>query len=226
MLMIPLCLAACAPELPVGQRSQSALAYNALAFNAMAYNALAFNALAFNGLQIHGLDVADASLRRFVEYFVSCALPAGDEVVVNDVAFAGAIGLAPEWPAGACDAGCRRWISACLLARVNARGERVEISLRGPHPALRPGPAELAAFTDEEGTYYGDTSGQPWATSARDDLELPRTCGASIDGCHVNVVGHSDDACRTSSRARGRGGCHDAEGEVWQETITVFLRPR
>ena len=180
-----------------------------------------------NGRYLNGLDVSDPAARELAEYVVSCALPAGEEAVVGGVAFAGAVGLAPEWAEGACGDACARWLSACLLARVNARGEHVEISMRGPHPALHPVPGELAEFTQEEGTYFGDLFASPeasWASSARDDLELPRTCGDTIEACFVDVVGASADVCRGASRAQGRKECTGGDGHTFAETITVFLR--
>src|SRR6202030_2952269 len=36
---------------------------------------------------------------------------------------------------GTCDESCQRWVSACLLARTNAYGAHVEISMRAPADA-------------------------------------------------------------------------------------------
>ena len=43
-------------------------------------------------------------------------------------------GSRPEWGEdnGSCNDSCKRWVSACLLARTNAYGAHVEISIRAP----------------------------------------------------------------------------------------------
>ena len=101
------------------------------------------------------------------------------------VQLTGAVGLAinkdgtPWWgPAaagtesGTCDESCQRWVSACLLARTNAYGVHVEISMRAPavvppgrekqfaaiQAALAPSAdgSEVATYTNREGAYYGN----------------------------------------------------------------------
>ena len=216
---------ACAEEPAVGEASSPLLTYNGRYLNGISTNALVTNGIDLaNGLA--SLDLGDPTVHQFVEYLVSCVLPEGDAVAVEGETFGGGVGLAPEWAEGACGEDCQRWASSCLLARVNARGEHVQISMRGPHPALHPAPRELVEFAREEGTYYGNLFASPdrsWASSARDDLELPRTCGESIDGCYVDVVGHSDDVCAGRSRAQGRRDCRDGDGAAWAQGITVYL---
>ncbi|HVU52271.1 MAG TPA: HYR domain-containing protein [Polyangia bacterium] len=74
---------------------------------------------------------------------------------------------------GQCDESCQRWVSACVLARTNAYGVHVPISMRAPagppagaspgkmlqlaavQAALVVGPDE-AAFQEREGAYYGN----------------------------------------------------------------------
>jgi hypothetical protein len=65
--------------------------------------------------------------------------------------------------AGSCDESCQRWISACVLARTNAYGEHVFISMRAPadapadiQKALQLGPGEANTYTVREGAYYGN----------------------------------------------------------------------
>jgi HYR domain len=74
------------------------------------------------------------------------------------------------WESGQCDESCQRWVSACLLARTNAYGTKVAISLRAP-AVVPPGRKaqfdiiqanlattadELAEFQLREGAYYGN----------------------------------------------------------------------
>ncbi len=64
---------------------------------------------------------------------------------------------------GTCDESCQRWVSACVLARTNAYGAHVEISMRAPanapqaiKNALATSPPEVASFALREGAYYGN----------------------------------------------------------------------
>ncbi len=81
----------------------------------------------------------------------------------------GAIGVGVNadgttWAAsGRCDESCQRWVSACVLARTNAYGVTVDISMRAPEDApqavkdaLRVTPDEAAAYPLQEGAFYGN----------------------------------------------------------------------
>ena len=99
-----------------------------------------------------------------------------------------AAGTGSKW--GDCDETCQRWVSSCVLARTNAYGEHVEISMRAPKDAPQairnaltvssaernPCPAvddpkdPTCGYTLREGAYYGNifattpidpTTGQP-----------------------------------------------------------------
>src|SRR4029077_16738273 len=95
--------------------------------------------------------------------------------------------------AGTCDESCQRWVSACVLARTNAYGVHVELSMSVPDSAPQAvknafhqgpnGPTErqpcplgdeadpTCGYATREGAYYGnifgtppvDASGQPTA---------------------------------------------------------------
>jgi len=213
----------------------NALTANALTANALTANALTANALTANALTANGLR--DPLSRELLKYVVSCALPDGTDVTVQidgtTYEFPGSIGLAPEWGRahGSCDGSCQRWVSACVLARVDAAGVEREISIRGDNPALRPVLHELRDYPHREATYYGNIFADyeprylclsPGATSDQ------RVCGPSLDNCPMTVVGSCDDVCadrgafgtfqdcRTARRWSGGGG-------VYAETVTVFL---
>src|SRR5579872_3001350 len=102
----------------------NALTANALTANALTANALTANALTANALTANGMTAT----AEFLKYAVSCALPAGQTVTVTvdgvTHTFPGQLGLAPEWGMdhGSCDGECQRWVSACMLARVDAAG--------------------------------------------------------------------------------------------------------
>jgi hypothetical protein len=67
------------------------------------------------------------------------------------------------WGSGNCKESCQRWVSACVLARTNAYGVHVDISLRAPpnapqaiKNALSVSDEERATYTLREGAYYGN----------------------------------------------------------------------
>jgi hypothetical protein len=232
------------------------MAFNGLSFNGMALNGLALNGLALNGMALNGMalngmalnGMGDPLVQDFVSYVVSCALPENDSVSY-DIAgatytFAGDLGLAPEWKLGACGEHCQRWVTACMLARLNKKGEHVQISLRGEHPALAVEPHEVQDFRTREAAYYGNLFAprQPiFACYSPGTPTIARVCGESLAGCPMTVVGSCGQACRSgrqqsfrdcSATVPERGDHEDGdEGNHPQdpdntisEVITVFLR--
>jgi hypothetical protein len=99
------------------------------------------------------------------------------------------------WGSGRCDETCQRWVSACVLARTNAYGVHVRISLRAPANAPQAvrdalavsdieihgappgtdagGEAGVPAFGTREGAYYGNI----FATTPVDPLPSPGYTG-------------------------------------------------
>ena len=80
---------------------------------------------------------------------VRCALPAAVTLYAEHdgtrVTFPGGLGLAPRWVDEALTPSEERWVSACLLAHVNAFGTSVLVSMRAtppPTPALAVSDAE------------------------------------------------------------------------------------
>jgi hypothetical protein len=93
-------------------------------------------------------------------FFVSCALPADVTLLATidgaELEFFGEFGLAPQWRSAALDFAGQRWVSACVFARVNAHDLAVAFSARGPNLGLAADGDERAAFTLEEGAFYGN----------------------------------------------------------------------
>ncbi|WP_395811837.1 hypothetical protein [Archangium minus] len=123
-----------------------ALVYNAISTNPVANNLVANNALAplfdpssgdaYLTQQLHDVDA-----QHFMSYLVSCALkgtqsiPWMDPATLTPKTWKGKAGLCPEWANQAPSEECKRRVSACILARNNAFGRRVELSLRGEDPS-------------------------------------------------------------------------------------------
>jgi hypothetical protein len=105
-----------------------------------------------------------------MEYYIGCALESGQywNMTYNGTSyrFEGSLGLAPSvteppTPEQA------RWLSACLMARVNHYEREIWISLRGT--GVETTPEEEAEFQIFEGAFFGDifsTPQQKFACSA------------------------------------------------------------
>jgi hypothetical protein len=210
------------------------LTFNGLTFNGLTFNGISFNGMTFNGITFNGLG--DPTVNQFVSYLVECALPEGDSVTYKiqgkRYRFEGDFGLAPEWKDGPCRGNCQRWMTACMLARLNKTGEHVQISMRGPHDGLRLEQGEAQEFTKREAAYYGnmfDASDKIYACYSPGTPSIPRVCGDSLNGCPMNVVGSCDRACRDDARDGSFRDCGDRANvnranRVFDEIITVFLR--
>jgi hypothetical protein len=225
--------------------TENGLAANGLAANGLAANGLAANGLAANGLAANGLaanGLADPAAHKFMEYVVSCALPADRSVTFVQAgvsySFAGGIGVAPEWETKTCDGSCQRWVSACVLARLNKLGVHRQISIRGANDALGMTPHEMQDFPVREATYYGNLfqPDQPrYACLARGVTQDLRVCGDSLVGCAVTFPGDCENVCQRPGRFGTFVDCASHElsprdnsrrdDGIYAETITVFLAP-
>jgi hypothetical protein len=223
--------------------SANGISINGISLNGFAVNGFSLNGLSVNGFVVNGLSVngaprkiTDPAVSELVSYLVSCALPEDDSVSYSvdgqSVTFAGDIGLAPQWKDGACDGDCQRWITACLLSRVNYNGEHVKISMRGEHRALKLEPHEQRDYADREAAYYGNAfqgRAQVFACYAPGTPSIPRVCGDSLDNCPMIVTGPCDRACLNTGRHGTFQDCGaDApvsrRDRLYEEVITVFLR--
>ncbi|MBI4512085.1 MAG: hypothetical protein HY698_20805 [Deltaproteobacteria bacterium] len=93
-------------------------------------------------------QLRDEKTRAVMRYIVECALDNTQKLDFVDnyhggaYSFRGALGLCPEWGkvGGSANSRCQELVSACLLARNNAFGRSVPLSLRGEEPqfALSP----------------------------------------------------------------------------------------
>jgi hypothetical protein len=217
----------------------NALAANALAANALAANALAANALAANALAANALTakaLRDPLARQFMKYVVSCALPE-DQKIVMDIdgttyTWTGLLGMEPDWgkKGGSCDESCQRWITGCVLARVDYLGVERMISLRGKNDGLDTPKSEQRAYTQREATYFGNVfaPGQPlFACLSPGQKEDERVCGDSLDNCPMDVVGSCAKACAYEGEAGAFMNCSSSgkarRPEVYRESVTVFL---
>jgi GLTT repeat (6 copies) len=247
-------------DAPVGSTSGALVGSNGLFANGLFANGLFANGLFANGLFANGLfanglalqpsgtmspaaaDVLrDPAVRPLFSYIVSCALPANQTLKVTvdgqALTFPGAIGVAPEWQTGTCDTSCQRWVTACVIARVNHLGQHVEISMRGQNRALAIDAHEVQDFTFREAAYFGNFFlPRPEVHACLPDgaTGITRVCGPSLVGCPVAVAGRCEDVCAGTGAWKSFRDCAAApvaqaapsvSRDVFPQTVTVFLKP-
>ena len=123
---------------------------NGIFTNGIATNSLAAEVIINRGLDDAVLDptiranLEDSNTKMFMRYLVSCALKPTQAVTWNSLfssatrTWKGEVGLCPEWETNPPTQGCRERVSACLLARNNAFGVTVAISMRGQQDDVNP----------------------------------------------------------------------------------------
>lgn len=119
---------------------------------------------------------------------VECALPRGQSLsdpVTGDV-YQGWWGLAPGWASAALDSNGRRYVTGCLVQRLNATGTQTPILLEGPAAAIQQDATLAAGYPVLESTVVGDlfSSTTPltgllpaFSVSACWESALPQSCG-------------------------------------------------
>jgi len=184
------------------------------------------------------------SARQTLKYLASCALgPQTLLVAEHDghrYEFPGGLGLAPDWQDRALTPEEQRWVSACMLARTNAFGVKVLISMRSDFPSRAPGlqtwQEEDAAYTLEEATFFGnlfDERPQSYVCGpAHDDAEersllaqrricsLRQALPGEQEGDPAPTVCGLVHVGRCTAQALQQGGV------TYRQAITVFLPPQ
>lgn len=213
-------------------------AHNALAYNRLVYNRLVYNRLAYNRLsQTTADELAGTSEgRELLHYIALCSLAEGDSVAVTSdgvtYVFNGNLGLAPGWKNTALSVSEARWVSACLLAHVNAFGTSVLMSIRADGK-LSATHDELQAFPVYEATFFGQVFGdtlQTYACIGSDrDIALAlspdralRVCSDGTGECEVTSLGYCRDICEQRTANGGWSGCL-VNGFRYDETVSTYL---
>jgi hypothetical protein len=250
------CSSTAAPHDHVGAVAEATLTINGLSTSGLIDSGLIDNGLVDSGLLSSGLtsgaltslsglgNVLDTNphASMFLSYVVSCALPAGQTVVVPSAAnpgtsytFNGSIGIAPTWGAsdtGSCDATCQKWVSACVISRVNYLGAHVDLSIRGANPALALVAGEVTDYPNREATYFGNVLVSPQqiygCQTAGDDMALiGRPCGNGADttGCVIDVIGDCGSVCSVNDPTTGYYGTCTAAGTTYGPAVTIYRLP-
>ena len=212
------------------------LALNRLALNRLALNQISATQFAFDP----GHEMLDTQEEREVlAYVVECALAEGVVVVAEtehgSYQFPGLLGLAPGWAEQMPSPGDLERVSACLLARVNAFGESVMLSLRTPG-LLDAAASERASYPVYEGAFFGQVfaedeadqhfyacQGSPADTAVLHAASRAlRVCTDADSECGITALGRCRDLCDSYTDEGGWSGCW-AEGARHDQTINVYL---
>lgn len=169
-----------------------ALVFNALSTNPTANAMLGTTALKtlFNpttGSTYIREQLLDEDAQHFMEYLTSCALSDNQSLSWKDPikgvisSWPGKLGLCPSWYLSAPSEECLNRVSACIIARNNAFGRRVELSMRGELPST-PGTFSMEAKTLPT-MYDPDTSQRVRSFDACQSAGqgVGRSCGWAVD---------------------------------------------
>ncbi|HSD37571.1 MAG TPA: hypothetical protein VLC92_08675 [Rhodocyclaceae bacterium] len=184
-------------------------------------------------------QLATAEGRMYLKYFIGCALPSNvlleTELEGEYYEFPGSLGLAPDWQIRGLNAEEERWVSACIFARTNFFGEKVQISMTSPFVNTAPGldalNEEPKNYPVEEGTYFGNLFAP---------VPVAYVCGAnelaerqSLLGAHKRICalpldktlpdGRQVTACSFIYLGQCTAEKFNQAGVNYQQAITVHL---
>jgi hypothetical protein len=132
--------------------------------------------------------------REMMSYLVSCALAPGQSMSYADTAtgttfgpWEGQLGLCPAWNTGPASATCQELVSACLLARVNAFGFKVDLSMRGRGASSLLATASVATVQHTKGSIIGSFLPCSVSGAARNCGYVANQVGTCVPGTPVSV---------------------------------------
>ena len=116
------------------------------------------------------------------------------------------------------DTNGQRWVTACLLARVNYFGVKQIISLRGVAPQLSVTPEEAQSYSLQEGAFYGNIFANLDAPLDRNacrgkDQVAGEQAGLELRACAETDV---DDPTHTKCGFKYAGDCGNFTRSVTQ----------
>ena len=179
--------------------------------------------------------------RQKLSYLISCALNEGielyTEVEGRIYSFPGSVGLAPRWLEDPLTPSEERWVSACMLARINFWGIKVFLSMRAsppPIPNLEPTTEEKRDFTLYEGDFYGNIFqpfpiaytclGQRTFQESQDPILNLRVCTRSLGIQHPS--GYELTPCGFLLTGQcGKESNYTVYDQTYTEVISIYLKP-
>ncbi|MCY1082428.1 hypothetical protein [Archangium lansingense] len=109
------------------------------------------------------LSQVSESCRPVLRSAVECALTPDQSVIdpVTGELYTGWWGLAPSWSSNVLDTSGRRYVTACMVQRLNYYGTSVPILLEGPSPVIAQNASFATQYPIEESTVFGDLFSSP-----------------------------------------------------------------
>jgi len=198
------------------------------------------SALAGDVFTLRSSALAESNIDRSVlEYLVGCSLKR-DQIAILEtenetLRMQGSLGLAPEWQKRALNRREQELVTGCILARTNAFGVPVQISIRGrsatDRKRIKTSLAERESHTLYEATYFGNLfAANPVAFACRGEappeqlVRLKRICSlpssvfktstdSNVSLCGMVVVGQCTEQFPVMN------------GYTFRHAIDVYLRP-
>jgi hypothetical protein len=176
-------------------------------------------------------DGRDEIIRNAIE----CALTQKQTVVDDqNIPRTGWWGIAPDWESRPLSADARRWVTGCMVQRLNAYGKTVNILPEGNTPALYKDPSWEAVLPFDESIVWGDVftpSAGPHVVYACWGSDLDATCGEPAkylntricdqakDNCNLQIMGPCSKVCDTGTT--GYPFCKNPDGTLDDHTVHV-----
>jgi len=238
--------------------TSNALTSNALTSNALTSNALTSNAITGSAvepnentlvvLETNSLEklallmkevpwnITLSLVPELMQYFVGCALDNGQiwNMTYNNTgySYSGSLGIAPSDLSTPLTPEQAKWISACLMARVNYFEHHVMISIRGS--IFSTSPEEEDQYNVYEGSYFGNIftlpqqkyvcEGPNYGQPGQSPDQVWRVCteknstSSDVNRCDFTVVGYCNEVCQSAN-----GPC-TVNGTMFDDVISVYLR--
>lgn len=183
------------------------------------------------------MSAVGPACRHVIKDILECAL--GDDQSARDSEagenYVGRVGLATEWENRALTDQERRWISGCMVQRLNYFGISVPILLEGNQDPIAIDEELRQDYPFAESTAWGDiftpglsefawvcTEKDVWSLCGRDRGEPwidTRVCDG-VQNCGINFVGKCGDVC-----VEGANGYWDCSGQFgYTETVRVRMQ--
>jgi hypothetical protein len=177
--------------------------------------------------------------RAFLGYLIGCALDSSQSISTTvggfNYTFPGVLGVETAWTSRALTTSESRWVSACVLARVNLTGTSVTISMRGSNSALYTDSND-APYLTQEGAFFGNIflSGTPkFGCNGTDqynhdgygDLALRECANTDPNNVGKTKCGFTDRLQCTNVCTSGSyyTGCSDGSGNTYNEVVTTWV---
>jgi hypothetical protein len=176
---------------------------------------------------------------HIVKSAIQCALDTSQSVTdpVTGEVLEGHWGLATGWRANPLSVTGQRWVTACMLQKLNGYGWTVPILLEGANTPINVQPALDPSYPFDESTAFGNyflpepmlyvcresdliaqCEGQPLLA----DLDLySRICDSNSNSCGLQVIGNCSTACQQNG---AYWKCQPPGGVMYTETIRVQLQ--